>query len=421
MKRVAIFLLYLVTLLVYTQGFLERFTPIPAKLAIEVCVLFLMLCYFRPKVGIWGMVLILIIGVIASLNTNGILSFIKYIRFFFYFYVLYTVFWRVSFTITEFNHYIRFTIMMVLLQGVASIINIAFFGRAEYNVGAMSSLGGTTATAFPLFIFSVLLVIYYFSSFTRKNWYIYIVLMIASVFLISYSCLKRAIYFYAPPFLLVITIICSLFINRGMFRRKLLGTSIAFVLFIPIFFFGITQAVGISDSLVGNENRIEVLERAIEYAEFYEEAESDGATIGRSNTTDAVMNQAVSSVEGWLFGNGFGAMKDEDEISQAGIGYGFVGYSRDVFSGGILFASLLALFMVFLIFHHSPMQRDSFSRVMRFVLFIVFVVIHFTYSANFTVSLKLNMILAPLLCYLNSENYCHLKHHYSTYLLYEVK
>ena len=316
------------------------------------------------------------------------------------------------FTITEFNRYVKFIVMMVLLQGVASIINLSFFGRAEYNVGAMSSLGGTTATAFPLFVFSILLVIYYFFSFTKRKWYFYILLMIASVFLMAYCSGKRAIFFYVPAFWVAISLICPFFIKWNLFHRKLFWAIVVFVLFIPVYFFGLTQAGGIADSLGGNESKIEILVKAIEYAEFYENADAAGATVGRSNTTETVLDQALSSKEGWLVGNGFGTIKDESEKDLAGIGYGFVGYSRDVFSGGIVFASLVALFMIFLIFYHDVKTHDSFSTAMRIVIFAVFVVIHFTYSANFTVSLKLNMILAPLLCFLNSANYADLKEYY---------
>lgn len=413
------FLLYLITFLVYTQGFLERFTPLPASGMIEVGVWVLMLVSFRPKSGLVWMIIVFLSGLIAAIGTSTIIPYFKYIRYFFYFYVVYTALWNLYFTIAEFGRYIRFNVAMVLLQGIASIINLTFFGRAEYNVGAMSSLGGTTATVFPLFIFTVLLVVYYFSSFPKKSWHLYILLMIASVFLMAFSSGKRAIFFYVPSFLIVISIICLFSIKRKRAGRKLVYVVCLVVLFIPVFFWGITQAGGISDSLSGNENKTGVIRVAFEYAMFYEDSESSsGATMGRSNTTNVIINQALVSKEGWFVGNGFGSMKDENEIAQVGVRYGFVGYSRDVLSGGIIFASLVAAFFIFLIFHRDVKTKDSFSRIMRIAILLVFVVVHFTYSSNFTSSLKINMMLAPLLCFLNSANYIHLKdEYYSKYIV----
>ena len=413
------FLLYLITFLVYTQGFLERFTPLPASGMIEVGVWVLMLVSFRPKSGLVWMIIIFLSGLIAAIGTNTIIPYFKYLRYFFYFYVVYTALWNLHFTKTEFGRYIRFNVTMVLLQGIASIINLTFFGRAEYNVGAMSSLGGTTATVFPLFIFTVLLVVYYFSSFPRKSWHLYILLMIASVFLMAYSSGKRAIFFYIPSFLIIISIICLFSIKRNRAGRKLVYVAGLVVLFLPVFFWGITQAGGIGDSLSGNEDKTKVIRVAFEYAMFYEDSEtSTGATTGRSNTTEVVVSQALASWEGWLKGNGFGTMKDEDEITQAGVGYGFVGFSKDVFSGGIIFASLVVAFFIFIIFHQNVKTKDGFSRIMRIAILLVFVVVHFTYSSNFTSSLKINMMLAPLLCFLNSVNYSHLKnYYYSKYLI----
>ena len=113
-------------------------------------------------------------------------------------------------------------------------------------------------------------------------------------------------------------------------------------------------------------------------------------------------------------GNGFGLMKDENEIAKVGVRYGFVGFSRDVFSGGIVFALYAAVLMIVLIFRKDVETKDGFSKVMRISIALVFVVVHFTYSSDFMVSLKLNMILAPLLCFLNSANYVHIKEYYCT-------
>lgn len=418
--KIKLFLLYLITLLVYTQGFLERFTPFPAELAIEIGVLALMLFSFRPKVGLLWMVVIGVVGVFASmLSSSGLASFMKYFRYFFYFYVVFTALWNMQFTIVEFNRYVRFIVMMVLLQGVASVINLAFFGMIEYNVGAMSSMGGTTATAFPLFIFSVLLVVFYFSKFDKKKWYVYILLMIASVFLMAYGSGKRAIFFYVPAFLVGISMICTFLLRKGKLNRKILWIISVIVLFAPVYFIGITQVGGISNQMSGDENRMEVLTKAFDYAQEYEDAESNGGTMGRSNTTEVILYQAIQSREGWFAGHGFSAVKDDNEKSLSGVIYGIVGYTRDVFSGGLVFASLVALFFVFLIFYRDTKQQDKFSKAMRIVILIVFIVIHFTYSSDFTVRLKMNMILAPILCFLNSSNYIHLKEYYRQYLIYE--
>lgn len=412
------FLLYLITLLVYTQGFLERFTYLPASLMIEICVWMLALVSFKPKVGLSRMVGLILIGLCASMATHTVIPYFKHIRFVLYFYVVYTALWNMRFSIAGFGRYLRFNVAMVLFQGIASIINLYFFGRAEYNVGAMSSLGGTTATAYPLLVVVILLVVYYYSSFSKKaSWHLCILLMVASVFLLAFSCGKRAVFIFVPIYFVIITIICSYTIKKHK-SRKLIFIIGLVILVSPVFFWGLQQTEGFNYYLSGRESEEDTAAAALDYAKEYEESESQTrATTGRSNTTMTIIKHAIASEEGWLIGYGFASMKDENEIARIGVAYGFVGITRDIISGGIIFALYATAFMLFLIFRRNVETKDSFSKVMRIALALVFVGIHFIYSSDFTVSLKLNMILAPLLCFLNSANYVHIKDYYCSIYL----
>lgn len=48
-KQIKIFSFYLITFLVYTQGFWERFTTLPAQNLLELAIGFVTLFAFRPK------------------------------------------------------------------------------------------------------------------------------------------------------------------------------------------------------------------------------------------------------------------------------------------------------------------------------------------------------------------------------------
>ena len=98
--------------------------------------------------------------------------------------------------------------------------------------------------------------------------------------------------------------------------------------------------------------------------------------------------------------------------------YGITGFTRDILSGGIILAILtFFLFCIFIFKDKGINNSDGFFKLTRLGLLFVFIYVHFAYSSDFIISLKMNMILLILVCFLNSPKYHHLREHYSRYLI----
>lgn len=416
-------LIYIIFFLVYTQGFWERFTPIPAQPLLELTVMFLALVAWRPKLNkqTQFFILILFVGLLSSIYTETFISFLMQIRFVAYFYVIYDIIKEHKFSIYEFNRFLKFVVSLILLQGVASVYHIFLLGeRVEGYVGFMSKLGGTTATSFTLLTSAVIAVLFIFAKNLNKKQAILLLMILASGILVGYSSGKRAIYFLVPSVFLISFLINWLYSKvRNISVGKLFIISLSLVLFFPVFILGIKNSKGFNYGLSGNESSIEVIRVAIDYAQTYESAQAGGATIGRSNTTSRVLENTMSSTSSFLFGVGFQSIKDDDFEKETGIGYGIVGITNQIISGGVPYAILITLFWIFLLFNIDKKDTYiySFTRVMRLTLLSVFLIIHFTYSSDFIGgSLKMNALIVVLFVFLNSKNYSDIRCYYSKYL-----
>lgn len=415
-KQLKIFSFYLITFLVYTQGFWERFTVLPAQNLLELTIWLVTLFSFRPKYNRSLLLLgtLFFAGVIISILTSTLIPYLKYIRFLLYFYILFDVFSNIKFTSQQFNKYFVFLVSMILLQGVASVYHIFILGeRNEYNVGFMSSLGGTTATVFPLFVISVLVVIFYF--WRSRKYLIFFVLLFISVVFVGYSSGKRAIFFAIPTFVFAISLIAYYFYPskvKNIYFKKLFLIAIIIIFCVPIYFFGMKTSGGFNYGLTGNESNIELLQHSLEYAEEYESRVYEGRTESRSGTTMQILYNLQRDPRFLLLGAGFGSMKAEETMDDLGFGYGVVGFTRDIISGGLIFAILTVLFFIYVIFECKYEEKDFISKFMRWVVFAVFVFTHFGYSSDFFVHLKINMMMIPLLALLNCEKYREIKRYY---------
>lgn len=421
-NKVNIFFYYLILFLVYTQGFWERFTFFPAQLFLEICVLIIAVTSFRPLITkpLSAVIIVICIGFISAIATSSSISYCKSIRYILYFFIIYNMLWNTTFTIGQFNKLIKFITGLILLQGIASIYQAFIIGdRVEGYVGFMSSIGGTTATAFPIFVIGILTTLYLFSNQEFTNKYtLYLILCIISVCLVGYSSGKRAIYFFIPFILITSFIISSFSYNKlysNKLRSKLLHCLIASILIFPIYISGISTSRGLNYNLQGTESNIDILNSALEYTRMYETSYSGNASIGRSNSTMNIIKQAFSSTDYLLVGSGFGSIKEEDTINERNIGYGFVGFTRDVFSGGFIYALAVAFLFVYLFFFKDT-PSSNITQAIRWIILITFVTIHFTYSSDFTVHLKLTAILSLLLCLLNSHNYENIRQYYYNFL-----
>lgn len=360
------------------------------------------------------------VGFVCSLASSSTISYLKYIRFVLYFYFIYEIFRNTEFTINQFSKLIKYIIGLIVLQGVASAIQGFVIGnRVEGYVGLMSSLGGSTATSFPVMIVGICSLILIFSNKNiSKKMILWLCLCIVSSCLVGYSSGKRAIYFMLPVVIFISYILARHYISPyriGLFRKKVLYGIVISLCVFPIFIAGISSSRGLSYSLSGDESNIEILIEALVYAEKYESAKAGQLSIGRSGTTKNILNQSFSSAGNFFFGAGFGSIKDENITKKRNVGYGIVGFTRDVFSGGIIFAILVALWYMSIIWGSQSIV-DGFSQALKWMLLCTFIFIHFTYASDYTVHLKLTILLAISLCYIHSDNYSHIKEYYSKYL-----
>ena len=97
----------------------------------------------------YKLLFVLSVGFICSIYTASSIAYFKSIRFVLYFFFLYDIYRSTHFEIYQYLRLLKFLMGLVILQGVASIIQIFIIGeRIEGYVGYMSSLGGSTATTF---------------------------------------------------------------------------------------------------------------------------------------------------------------------------------------------------------------------------------------------------------------------------------
>lgn len=421
-NKLKIYLYYIILFFVYTQGFWERFTPFPAQLLLEMAVLVLVVFSFKPVLSpqFSGVILVFGVGLISALATSTFVPYLKSFRFVLYFFFIYNALWNTDFTVRQFNHLLKFIIGLIMLQGLASIYQAFIIGqRVEGYVGFMSSIGGTTATAFPVFIIGISVMIYLFANqqFKKKN-FICLILCAVSVCLVGYSSGKRAIYFLIPLIVIISVAISRLFYDKihvTNIRKKFLNLSLLLILIFPIYISGVATAPGFRHSIEGGETNIEVLGVAIDYAKSYESATYKGSSIGRLGSTKNILFQSFSSFKYFSIGSGFGSIKDDDLSNDRDVVYGFVGFTRDVFSGGFIYAVAVTIWYIFMFFYTNLGLLCNIAKAGRWIVLVVFMLVHFFYSSDFTVHLKLTAILSLLLCLFGSPKYEHLRQYYSRF------
>jgi len=400
--------------LVYTQGMWERlFGGSPAiKLIVEgLIMLYLLLSvkYFKKKTP--GSILFLIYLIfsfaVSILNGSGALAWLKYIRYFAYFYLLYITIFHTYISNKQWVFILKFAVFLILIQGLGSIYNVFILKqRVEGYVGLMSSIGGTTAATYPLFLLNLTIIIFFFHKSYNHKFIILILIFCASSFLVGYSSGKRAIYFTFPIFI-ALTSFISLYSLRnvvGIYKKFLF--LIAIILLIsPVYFFGIRSTSGVNYYLSGNENKLQVLSSAIEYAVDYEDAQSfTGLSIGRSGSTLQVIKKSLENRTLFFVGQGYGKVKDENTISDLGVGYGIVGITRDIISAGWIVMLITGAIVIKVILTNWSV-KSNITNVLRITILLLFLYTHITYSSDFVVSLKINFMLIVICTFINSPKH----------------
>lgn len=410
MSKVKLNLLFLCLFFVYTQGMWERalfFLP-DATYIVDVAILAFILFQFKwntrtpgSKVFFTFLVTAFLVGIT---NADSIAETFLYTRFTIYTYLIYVQIYSLGLDAKTWIRLLKFSVWMIVIQVLGSLYTLFFLGeQIEGYVGLMSSSGGTTATVFPLFVSSIAFLYYLFRSRMRWKEWLILLLVFLSTFLVGYASGKRGIYFTLPVFF-IITIFMAFptLIKSGFFKRKLIGIVSIATLLIPVLIFGIFNSRGLNYALSGNESYSEVVSNSFSFAEEYESATDEyGRTIGRSNTTTQIIDKSLSDPTLFISGVGYGTTKEESTMLRLGYGYGLVGFTRDLISAGWIFSLLTVIFMSLIILRNNSVKLGL-TKILRRLIFLVFLYTHFFYSSDFTVSLKINLLMVILLALINS-------------------
>lgn len=420
MTKKQIVFLVISMFMVYTQGLWERLFSLPpgTTIIVELPIwVYLFLSYKKivKPTPVFSLIVgyIILSFLISLFNQSSLISWFKYIRFFVYFYLIYSSLWNSSISPKQWKMLFNWVLFLVVIQGIGSIFNIFVLNqRIEGHVGLMSTLGGTTASTFPLLIISLVIITFFYSKNNNNHLYWWLILIVISVIMVGYGSGKRAIFFSIPIFLLLSAVLVFFTLKRrNGFLKKIRTLVLLLAISLPVYIYGMTTSKGLNYGLSGNENSIGIIKEAFDYAQKYESATSQGGeTIGRSGTTFQIIKKSTESISLVFFGSGFGSVKNEDTQSDLGVGYGIVGFTRDIVSGGWVFMILTVLILSRIIFENRSVKY-LYSGSLRLIVFAVFLFTHFGYSSDFVVSLKINFLLIPLLVFINSpSNYPYLNY-----------
>lgn len=407
---------------VFTQGMWERLfflSPLIQYLVDGIIIAFI-IYQFKYYKNVPGsslfFVLLVTAFVIGSVNNDSVFETFLYLRYIIFTYLIYNQLFFLNISQQQWGRILKFILAVSLLQGIGALYNMFILGeRIEGYVGVMSSLGGTTAAIFPLLISSLIFVYYLFSPRLLKLETILLLSILFSVFLVGYSSSKRSIYFIMPIMFVFITVISlPKIITKKHFKRKFSGITLFSIMIFPLIIYGMVNSHGLNYSLSGSEAALDVISSSMDYVNEYENATDQyDRTIGRSNTTSSVFENMLENNAMFFSGTGYGAIKEESRMLKLGYGYGIVGFTRDLISGGF-FLSLFTVLLFYQMIMKRKTQHSNFSRILRLTILGVFIFTYFFYSSDFTVSLKITLITVVVLSLVNSPSHAEVFHSFTS-------
>ena len=411
MGKVRFTFLYISLFLTFTQGMWERlffFNP-AIDFVVEFSAVFFILIslnrvLYKTPVLYYFLIFIIFSLLSSVVNDSSLLMWLKHIRYTTYFYLIYAVFWSTYISVEQWRRLIKFIVFLILMQGAGAFFNLFVLNiRVEGYVGLMSSLGGTTATTFPLFIISLVSVVYLFSQNKNRYFKLVLILIVLSCAFVGYASMKRAIYFSIPMFLVLSMLISFHYLEtKSDIIRKAGILILLFIIALPVFIFGIRNSGGINSGLTGNENNSQVIRGAFNFAQTYTKSRTEsGYSAGRIATTFNIFNRFSEDPKSLLFGANYGVHKTKKGRNSLKFVYGLVGFTRDIISGGVILALLTVLVIArIILINHST--KFKITKALRIIIFLIFIFIHFNYSSDFTVHLKITFVLAILCALMNS-------------------
>ncbi len=406
--------------LVYVQGYLERFalSPPVVKSLIEAPV-FLILMHlinrgvWQPAPGFFLIVLYLVWAVASAIFHGDPMSMaFLYVRYVLYAYILFVAVWTTPLTQTAVMRINTVIAALFVFQITASAYEVFVRGeRIEAHVGALFAGGGQLATEFPLFALALTVSFYLF---WRPN--PLLLVLSWAFFLVGYASGKRAIYFLGP-FLYVCILVWYVIRVRTLQALKRSAAGIlVFLCLTPLLLLGVSRSHGISDSHW--RRPLERITYALDAATQYTTAGSQGGrTTGRTATNQRVLATLWSEdIETVVFGWGPLATRigAEERYEKLMITYGICGWAQDVICIGWPGMLIYVLFQlrIFLCLRSCGLQKYSgYWMAIRFGAEIGFFTImlgYISYSSSVITGGHLSYVCLYLLALLTSPQHRHI-------------
>lgn len=400
-------------LLVYTQGLWERLFIVDNVIKYFIDFVLLLAVFFKFKYsfkvpGSKAFLWFLFISMFVVIgNSSSLVDMFLYIRYIVFSYLIFNQMYNSRLTNKQFAILLKTIYFCIVIQGIAAAFNLFVLGiRVEGYVGIMSSLGGTTATSFPVLIVAISTLFFLYNKSLNKKQLISLVLFLMSAVLVAFSSGKRGVYILVP----LIVLITVFLARKRLKRKKVRQLVLVSILMLPVFFYGVINSKGFSYNLTGNESYSEIVAKMNDYSKEYESAtDVRGSSIGRTNTTINALEASFVDAGSVIVGYGFGKIKDKFFLSSISIFYGIVGFSNTLISGGWIFSFVFCWLMLVTILK-TKTKKDPISYSFFKVIAIIFLIIHFVYSSDFIVSLKLTFIIMPLLAIFKSPKYLDYKY-----------
>lgn len=302
-------------LLVYTQGLWERLFIVDNVIKYFIDFVLLLAVFFKFKYsfkvpGSKAFLWFLFISMFVVIgNSSSLVDMFLYIRYIVFSYLIFNQMYNSRLTNKQFAILLKTIYFCIVIQGIAAAFNLFVLGiRVEGYVGIMSSLGGTTATSFPVLIVAISTLFFLYNKSLNKKQLISLVLFLMSAVLVAFSSGKRGVYILVP----LIVLITVFLARKRLKRKKVRQLVLVSILMLPVFFYGVINSKGFSYNLTGNESYSEIVAKMNDYSKEYESAtDVRGSSIGRTNTTINALEASFVDAGSVIVGYGFGKIKDK--------------------------------------------------------------------------------------------------------------
>jgi len=298
------------------------------------------------------------------------------------------------FTENEYKNISKFMFITMLMQIVASIMKVVFWGVNEKSAGTIHFLAGGLNTILPLVFIAIVISLYLI--YKRSSFFLFLV---PGFLFMAWAGDKRGIYFYLPVVSIVMYTLYSMY-ERGKLDFSFYARTFFFVI-IPvmiIFYFGVRLQPTLNRENIfwGSFDIDYVMDYASDYSTRYNaENQASGRFASYIEIIDNFMNN--KDVDQLFFGYGsssvigvteeeFRFFKNTFNVSQT---LGLSGFTTYLIAHGILGVSLLMIFLGSIIKRtfkiHKAIVHDKMQRALNFgtlIVSIIYLMDFFTYSKS---------------------------------------